>query len=180
MRPVTELLADRHLWWRIADPEWADPLAATFAQHNGGRWNPPGSYPTLYLNQDKTTARANMQLFAGTWPYEPEDLRTDTAPVLVGALLPRRQHVADAHSPRGVRALGLPGSYPHDASGNVVPHHRCQPVGAAAAAAGLRGVRCRAARLPLGAGRELAWFPATTRSCAHATVVLTFAEWFWT
>lgn len=34
--------------------------------------------------------------------------RNDNGPVLVAATLPRNQDVADAHSPRGAAALGLP------------------------------------------------------------------------
>ena len=30
-----------------------------------------------------------------------------------------------------------------------------------------------------GAGRELAWFPATARSVARRVQALTFAAWFW-
>ena len=157
MTPRTELLAESHQWWRIAQPDWSDPLDTSFAQRHGGRWNPPASFATLYLNEDQTTARANMQLFVAHWPYEPEDLRLDTA----------------------LRSLGLPSTYPLAATGRVVAHDVCQPTGASLAASGVRGVRCRAGRLPFGLGRELAWFPATTRSKARATVVLAFESWFW-
>lgn len=176
---VSETLVDGHQWWRIGRAEWMNPLDTSFAQQKGGRWNPPHSYPTLYLNEDHTTARANMQLFTALWPYEPEDLRPESGPILVGALLPRHQIVADGHSPAGVSALGLPGTYPLDAAGAVIAHAVCQPVGVAVRQAGLRGIRCRAARLPVGAGRELAWFPATTRSVARVGTVLGFGNWFW-
>jgi hypothetical protein len=176
---LSELLADGHQWWRIARADWRNPLDPAYARRTGGRWNPPNSYPTLYLNEDQTTARTNMQLFAAMWPYEPEDLRPDTAPILVGALLPRQQRVADAHTPEGVTALGLASTYPFDGLGNIIGHAVCQPVGRTVFDAGLRGLRCRAARTPLGGGRELAWFPATSRSRARRGEVLTFAEWFW-
>lgn len=172
-------LPNGHVWWRIAQAHWTDPLDSTFAQRAGGRWNPPRSYPTLYLNEDRTTARANMQLFAARWPYEPEDLRDDTGPVLVAATLPRAQRVADSHTPKGVAALGLAATYPLDSAGAVVAHSICQPIGQSVHDEGLRGVRCRAARLPLGAGRELAWFPATPRSVARSVRVIAFADWFW-
>ena len=175
----TEELPDGHRWLRLADPTWSDPLDPTFAQHLGQRWNPPRSFPTLYLNEDVVTARLNLRGFIADWPYEPEDLRPDTAPVLVGATLPRAQRVADAHSPAGVAALGLPAGYPVGADGSPVPHDACQPVGAAVHHAGLRGVRCRSARTPEGAGRELAWFPATARSRARVVDVRPFDDWFW-
>ena len=81
----TEILPEGHVWFRIAEPLWADPLDPTFAAVRGGRWNPPDSHPTLYLNEDRITARLNLQTFIHAWPYEPEDLRDDTGPVLVEA-----------------------------------------------------------------------------------------------
>lgn len=174
----SELLPDGHEWLRLADPAWSDPLDPRFAEHTGGRWNPPGSWPTLYLNEDIVTARLNLRLFIAGWPYEPEDLRNDTAPALVGATLPRRQQVLDVHTPQGVRGAGLPISFPVGAGGGLVPHADCQAVGARAKDAGLRGVRCRSARAPDGAGRELAWFPAGSRSRATHTTTRQFRDWY--
>lgn len=163
----------------MADPRWADPLDPMFAQHTGGRWNPPNSFPTLYLNEDVVTARLNLRLFIAGWPYEPEDLRNENGPILIGATLPRRQRVVDAHTPGGVRAARLPATYPLDVEGALVSHDVCRAVGVAAKESGLRGVRCRSARAPDGAGRELAWFPATARSRATSTVARLFSEWYW-
>ncbi|HSN57677.1 MAG TPA: RES family NAD+ phosphorylase [Candidatus Sulfomarinibacteraceae bacterium] len=174
-----ELLPDGHVWLRIAEVGWSDPLDPTFAAVRGGRWNPPNSHRTLYLNEDRTTARLNLRSFIGGWPYEPEDLRDDTGPVLVRATLPAGQRVADAHSRAGVAALGLPAGYPLDGVGGLVTHAVCQPIGVAAKEAGLRGVRARSARAPEGAGRELAWFPATARSRARLLGVETFETWYW-
>ena len=175
----TELLPDRHSWLRVADPAWADPLDSSYAQQRGGRWNPPGSFPTLYLNEDVVTARLNLRLFVAGWPYEPEDLRADTGPCLVSARLPRSQRVTDVHSREGVAAAGLPAAYPLGADGVPVGHEPCQQVGVAAHEAGLRGIRCRSARTPDGAGRELAWFPATARSRARALEVVPYEGWFY-
>ena len=176
---ITEDLADRHEWSRICEAGWDDPLDPTFAQARGGRWNPPGSWPTLYLNEDVVTARLNLTLFIANWPYEPEDLADDTGPHLAVARLPRNQRVADLHSPEGVAAAGLPASYPLDAAGELVSHDRCQPFGEQVHAAGLRGIRCRSAQAPHGAGREVAWFPATSRSHAHLIARRPYTEWFW-
>ena len=176
---LREAIPDSHVWWRIADPAWTDPLDPSFSGQHGGRWNPPGSFPTLYLNEDRVTARLNLRAFIAGWPYEPEDLREDTGPVLVGCTLPRRQVVCDGHTPAGLRAVGLPDTYPLDPHGALVPHARCQSVGTRAREARLRGVRARPARSPDGAGRELAWFPATLRSAARRVRTLTFATWFW-
>jgi RES domain-containing protein len=174
-----ERLPDGRTWWRIADRAWRDPLDPSFAARVGGRWNPPESFPTLYLNEDVVTARINLRRFIAQWPYEPEDLRSDTGPVLVGATLPRGQDVADLHTPRGVRDAGLPAAYPLDSKGALVPHAPCQAVGRRAKAQGLRGVRARSARAPDGAGREVAWYPASARSRATLDETLPFDAWYW-
>jgi hypothetical protein len=106
MSLVAERLPDGHRWLRLADPAWDDPLDPGFAARLGGRWNPPGSFPVLYLNEDVVTARLNLRRFLEGLPYGPEDLRDDTAPVLVVATIPRNQVVADVHTPAGVAAAG--------------------------------------------------------------------------
>ena len=174
---LRETLPGGHTWWRIADSNWADPLDPSFAQRHGGRWNPPDSFAVLYLNEDLVTARLNLRLFIANWQYEPEDLRDDTGPPLVGCSLPDNQVVCDAHSQAGIRAVGLPAAYPLDESGREVPHARCQEIGARVQDAGLNGVRARSARAPHGAGRELAWFPAVIH--ANRIRTLAFTEWFW-
>jgi hypothetical protein len=176
---ITERLADAQRWLRIAAQEWANPLDTTFAQARGGRWNPPGSWRTLYLNEDLVTSRLNLRTFIADWPYEPEDLRSDTGPHLAVATLPRDQEAADVHTPAGVAAVGLPVTYPLDAHGRRVDHPTCQAIGRQVKDAGLRGIRCRSARTHEGAGRELAWFPATARSRARLVERLTFDDWYW-
>jgi hypothetical protein len=175
----TEVLKNGHEWLRIAEAGWADALDPSFSTLSGGRWNPPGSYPALYLNEDIVTARFNLALFISDWPYEPEDLKEDTGPVLVHAVLPRDQTVADCHTPEGVESLRLPASYPWDGKGKLIPHSTCQPIGQEVRATGLRGVRCRSARVPAGAGRELAWFPASARSKAREVARELFSAWYW-
>ena len=123
-----EAVPDAHVWWRIAVPSWSDPLDPDHARRRGGRWNPPGSFRVLYLNEDLRTARQNLRAFTARWPYEPEDLRDDTAPLLIGCTLPRRQIVCDAHSAAGLRAAGLPAAYPLDENGAPVPA-RALPAG---------------------------------------------------
>lgn len=179
MALLQETLPEAHTWWRIADHGWTDPLDPTSAQRRGGRWDPPESHPTLYLNEDQVTARLNLRHFTDQWPYQPEDLRDDTGPILVAAHLPRRQVVCDAHSRRGVAAAGLPVTYPYDKDGQLVAHSQCQKIGVRARRAGLRGVRSRTAQAPDGARRKLAWFPASPSSVARRLRTLTFHEWYW-
>jgi hypothetical protein len=175
----SERLANGWRWWRIAEAGWSDPLDPDYARVRGGRWNPPDSFPTLYLNEDVVTARLNLRRFIGQWPFEPEELRSDTGPVLVGATLPRDQDVCDAHTPAGVRAVGLPASYPLDGDGQPVRHDVCRVIGEHVRACDLRGVRARSAQARDGAGRELAWFPATVRSRARRVVTRRFDDWYW-
>ena len=176
---LKEALTNAHVWWRIADPAWLEPLDPSFASRTGGRWNPPDSYPTLYLNEDMVTARLNLRTFIAQWPYEAEDLRDDTGPMLLGVALPRHQRVVDVHSRAGIRAVGLPDTYPLDERGERVPHSDCQSIGQRAKSDRLQGIRARSAQSPEGAGRELAWFPATPRSHARRTLTLAFEAWFW-
>ncbi len=174
----TEILPDGHVWFRIAEADWANPLDPDYAAVRGGRWNPPASYPTLYLNEDRITARLNLRMFIHGWPYEPEDLRDETGPVLVEATLPAHQRVVDAHSRRGVAAVDLPSTYPLDEKNRLVGHEVCQAIGLRAKMDGLHGVRARSARAPDGGRRELAWFPATRRSRARAQAIQSFETWY--
>lgn len=175
----TEQLTNGYHWLRICDASWGDPLDDTYARRVGGRWNSPDSWRTLYLNEDTVTARMNVLLFTADWPYEPEDLQPSAGPHLAVATLPRDQKVADVHTPDGVTVAGLPPTYPFDDDGQLVDHSTCQEIGAHIRASGLRGVRSRSAQAPLGAGRELAWFPATARSRASLIERLAFDYWYW-
>lgn len=173
----TEDLPDGHVWLRLADPSWTNPLDARPAATRGGRWNPPGGAPTLYLNDTVATARANVRRFLAGTPVEPEDLDPDRGYVLAEVSLPTGQRVLDAHSAEGLTALGLPVTYPLDEHGAEAPHAGCQPVGSAAFDAGLDGVRCRSAadtesHLP----RELAWFPRGRRARKRRT--RSFGDWY--
>ena len=170
-----ETIPVAHPWWRIADPFWTNPLSPAFGRYQGyrgGRWNSPAGFLALYLNEDVVTARLNLRGIIENWPYEPEVLRDDTGPVLVGCTLPRRQVVCGAHSPTGLQSAGLPHTYPLEIDDTPVSDARCQPVGTKAKEAGLRGVRAHSARSPDGAGRDLVWFPATNRSVARRVETL--------
>lgn len=151
------LRPDGHLWLRVADPSWSDPLDATHAGESGGRWNPPGSEPALYLNRDLATARAQIQRLCDGAPFGPGDL-TDDAYVLVRATLPRRQRVADLVSSEGLRSVRLAATYPIDSLGRITSWRRCQSIGRRVVDAGLDGIEARSAAVPDGAGRGLAWF----------------------
>ena len=178
IEPVHRRLPNAKEWYRVADESWDDPLDPAFAQRHGGRWNPPGSFPTLYLNEDVDTARAQIyQMLEGS-PVRPEDL--DEPYLLVTATLPARQVVADAVTEVGLESIGLPSTYPADNTGATIPHTGCQPIGVAVKDEGLRGVHSRSAATPDGSGRELAWFPARTSS--RATPIgdpVPFSDWWY-
>ncbi len=160
-------IPDGRIWLRVADPEWQDPLDPSFAAELGGRWNPPHSFETLYLNGDLATARMQIEQMLQGSPVRIDDL-DDDAYVLIAATLPRDQDCLDAVSDEGVTAAGLPDTYPCGADGEIIGHAMTQAVGRTAHEARLRGVWCRSACSTDGRGRELAWFPATSRSRAHA------------
>jgi hypothetical protein len=162
----TVVLPDGRVWLRVASASWKNPLDFSYAEQAGGRWNPPDAYPALYLNADLPTARSQLERMLEGYPAGIDDLDED-AFVLVATRLPKRQRCADAVSAAGLKALGLPGSYPLDAKGEAIPHSRCQRVGVAVRGRRLRGVLCRSAATPDGRGRELAWFPSGARSKAR-------------
>ena len=174
-----EAVSNGHVWWRIANLDWEDPLDPDHARRKGGRWNPPNSYRTLYLNSSKKTAHCNLRAFIAEWPYEPEDLRDDNGPVLIGCRLPRNQVVCDAHTSEGIKAAGLPSTYPVDSTGKTVPHLQCQNIGRRVKDERKRGVHARSAQSIDAINLELAWFPASTRSVARPVERLLYGAWYW-
>jgi len=175
--PHRTTLPEGHRWLRVADAAWSDPLDPGYADGAGGRWNAPGDGPTLYLNADLDTARAQIsRLLEGT-SIDVEDLRDDAPYVLVTATLPPRQRVAEATTDTGLAALGLPRTYPRRPRGGEVPWSACRRAARDVRAAGLRGVLVRSAATPDGTGRELAWFPARGASAAQGGAAQPFAAW---
>ncbi len=154
---IESSLPEGHVWLRLTQPHYRDAFDMSYARERGGRWNPPRSWPTLYLNDDMATVHAQVRhLFAGSG-IDPDDL-DDTAPIeLAAATLPQRQRVADVVSDSGVASVGLPATYPRDDVGVIDDHALTQNISGRVHNAGLRGVWCRSATLT---GNELAWFPA--------------------
>lgn len=179
IEPLEVNLPAGHTWLRVADVSWDDPLDPTWAMRFGGRWNPPGSFPVLYLNEDLVTARAQIAELLARSPVNPEDLRADAPFVLVLVVLPARQRVAEALSDEGVVAIGLPVTYPLDRSGHLVERAVCQPIGAELHEAGLRGVWYRSAKASDGGAHELVWFPAEgARRPTMVGAPVSFRRWW--
>ena len=169
----------------MASPDWGDPLDGRYAAERGGRWNPPESFPVVYLCRSIEVARANVYRKLEGQPYGPEDLRI--GPVLVRTNVPEDRYV-NAVTDTGLRDLGLPRTYPLDSRRGLVPWRRCQPIGLRAWEAGLPGVAARSAsyaRVPRGrdrgatrvvVGEELAYFG---RRKLRRGAVRSFETWFW-
>jgi RES domain-containing protein len=163
-------------YYRAADPGWRDPLDASHAQQRGGRWNPPGSFPVLYLNRDVRTARALVvHRFRGL-PYGPELLRPERAPTLIATDLAADPYV-DVVTADGCIAAGLPATYPVDDDGRPVPWAPCQAIGRRAWEAGERGIACRSA-VP-GGNEELAHFARPEGEQLRPVGRWRFDGWFW-
>ncbi len=164
---------------RVADPHWKNPLDGSHAERSGGRWNPPDSFPVVYLNRDVRVARANVAgKFRGR-PYGPELLDPREAPVLVQTTVPEANYI-DIITDEGLIDAGLPKEYPHDPSGGDVGWERCQPIGKEAWESGDPGVACRSAAPGTPPdGEELAWFAREETPPLKVDVVLVFDEWFW-
>jgi RES domain len=164
---------------RVADPDWDNPLDGSYARDKGGRWNRPGSYPVVYLNQSLRTARLACVHKYRDLPYGPEDLDEAEAPVLVATDVPDGQH-ADCLSDAGLEGWGLPTTYPGHPDGRPVNREECWPVGEAAHGAGLDGVACRSAAA--GAepdDHELAYFECDNTPKLEPVEVVAFNGWFW-
>ena len=161
---------------RVADPGWTDPLDGSYAALRGGRWNPSDSFPVVYMCRTAAVARANVHRLLRDQPYGPEDMRPDTAPVLVTAHVPDDPY-ANIVTDAGCKSAGLPGSYPRDGRGRVVAWSRCQPIGLEAHQRGLPGVAARSAATPRRSGdEELAFFGE--RRLRRGTTTR-FEDWFW-
>lgn len=177
-RPEVRHLARGGAYVRVAEPGWDDALGGAYARVRGGRWNPPDSFPVVYLCRTTPVARANVFRLLADQPYGPEDLQLATAPVLVATEVPPARHV-DAVTARGLASIGLPTTYPLDSRGRTVGHEPCEAIGQAAWDAGEPGIACRsAAPTAPRRGEELAWFE---RDGAELTVESTapFEQWFW-
>jgi hypothetical protein len=176
VKPLATALPDHRVWLRVASANWTNPLDPGWAGTQGGRWNPPNTFPVLYLNANVLTAQLQIERLCDGMPFSPEDL-ADEAYTLVLLRLPTSQRVADAVSVQGLAALGLPSSYPLGTDGTMIDRAVCQPKGQAVREARLTGVWCRSAASADGRGRELAWFPGTRAARPLRKPPMPFGSW---
>jgi hypothetical protein len=161
-------------YFRVADPDWDDPLDGRYAAQRGGRWNPPESFPVVYLCRSVEVARANVYRRLRGQPYGPEDLLPGAGPVLVRARVPEDRYL-NVITDAGCSDVGLPTTYPLDSRRRIVPHSRCQRIGLRAWEAGLPGIAARSAAVRT--GEELGYFG---RRKLRRGAVRLFEDWFWT
>lgn len=166
-------------WYvRVADPSWRLPLEGSYAAERGGRWNPAGSFPVVYLCSTVTIARANVLRRFDGLPYSVLDLLPDRRPVLVETDV-REHRAVDLVSEAGCRTAGLPETYPRDADGSEVGWDRCQQIGRTAWEQGEASIACRsAATHPDDDGEELAWFVHGRGDRLRVRRRRTFDAWF--
>jgi hypothetical protein len=163
---------------RVADPAWRHPLDPGFAAVRGGRWNPPSSFPVLYLCATPAVARDVVLGRFARLPYGLLDLRFDRRPVLIETDVPGHRAV-DVVTDAGCRAASLPVTYPYDSRGRKVGWARTQPIGATAWEQGERSIACRGAATPKGGdGEELAWFVRGRTDRLDVSARRSFDDWF--
>jgi hypothetical protein len=162
------------MYLRVADPHWQDPLSGEHARRRGGRWNPPGAFRVVYLNASLNIARALVRSRLRARGIHPEDVLPETGPILVHTIVPEGDY-GDAVTEPGLRAVGLPASYPRDGRGRTIPHRVCQPIGQRAFAASERGIACRSATPGAPAQtEELAYFDRRKLDVAKTQI---FTDW---
>lgn len=162
---------------RVAKPAWSNPLDTTHSKARGGRWNAPGAFDVLYLNATVDVARAQVRWMYAGLPYGPEDLDPAEAAVLVTVEVPNDEFL-DAVTLEGLKALGLPATYPLADDGDPVPWPACQVIGQSAYDDGEAGVACLSAATHAD-GEELALFTPNATTSARMTRIHAFNDWYW-
>lgn len=136
-------------------PPGYNPLSGRGARIQGGRWNPPDSFPVLYLGLDRQTVTNEFLRLARRSRRDPEDF----PPRVLYRYDLDLTNVLDLRGPDALDAVGL---WPSKITGDDL--RPCQDVGDAARHAGREGILAPSAA---GAGVVLAAFvddlPATTR-----------------
>ena len=164
------------IYFRVANPDWDDPLDGMHGVNQGGRWNAPRSFPVVYLNKTVALARRLVAHRLRDEPYGPEDLDPDRGPTLAEADLSRKTYV-DIVTDNGCTQAGLPVTYPFTATGEVVSHDECWPIGQEAWELKEWGIACRSATNGAATSdEELAWFQR--RVGLKLLILRRFNEWF--
>jgi len=164
---------------RLAEPDWIDPLDTSYSLR-GGRWNPPESFPTLYLNRGLRMARLQVRHKLAGQPYGVEDLDESEQHDLVEVDVPERRDWLGCVTARALTAVGLPETYPRHRNGRPVARLDCQRIGGRAFDADRPGIACRsAARGTTQNDEELAIFDRGEGAGVRPISRRSFADWFW-
>lgn len=136
----------RGSWFRHQASAWKYSAPGAGARTNGGRWNPPQSFATLYLAESEQVVEGELTrlaIRAGTTIADmlPRDLLTYEIEL---------SGVVDLSSENAQKAVGLSRS-----GAELVPSERCQEIGAMAHHLGREAILAPSAA---GAGRVLAVF----------------------
>ncbi len=116
-------------YYRVCGPDWKDPGDTAYSNTSGGRWNAPGSFGVLYLNQNLEGARANAMRFIAQQfgpAVLPEDIEPAYLPDAAAFSIDATEFV-DAVTGAGRSALRLAATYA-ERTGYV----QCRRVGTAA------------------------------------------------
>lgn len=160
-------------YYRVCGPDWDDPSDTAYSKIGGGRWNAPGAFGALYLNENLEGARANARRWlelnfgAGTLP---EDIAEAFLPDVASFHVESTSFI-DAVTDDGRRALGLA---PHYATGKG--YARCRKIGARFYAAKEPGIATRSAIKAQ--SEELVVFDTAVKRIATPGVRRRFADWF--
>ena len=163
----------RGTYYRVCGPDWEDPSDTTYSKISGGRWNPPGSFGILYLNQNLDGARANARRFIASQfgsGVLPEDIQPAFLPDVAAFAIDQREFV-DAVTQKGRAALNLAAAY---SSG--VGYSGCRRVGIAAYAAAEDGIATTSAVAEQ--SEELAIFDRSVDRVLQMERRQHFADWW--
>ncbi len=142
----------------------------TFAQRDGGRWNPPGSYPVLYSSCSRDVAIANLQHKYQGRSFQPWELAEDDQEDL-HELEIDQDGLIDVVTDAGVAGVGLPTKYP-----SGVGHATTQPIGLRLYREHRPGIWCRSAAFPT--GQEVALFSDYAAPPLPVGIPQRLRDWF--
>ena len=82
---------------RCASPSWSDPFDGSYSMRFGGRWNGPGTFPVVYLNANRGTAKANARRLLtkgfNSVFVSAEDLDPSELPTLIATIVLDEQYI---------------------------------------------------------------------------------------
>lgn len=166
-------LARGGTYYRVCGPDWNDPSDTEYSKAHGGRWNAPGAFGALYLNQNVKGARANARRWIERHfgaAVLPEDIAEAFLPDVATFHVETGAFV-DAVTDRGRRGLGLPARYP---SGEGYP--RCRAIGARLYRA--KGLGIATVSAVTTQSEELIVFDSAVKRVTNVGPRRRFADWF--